>query len=521
MTQRMQSTIENRKPKIETPRLSIVPFAETHLTPRYVGWLNDPEVVRYSEQRHHAHTLESCRAYRQSFADTPHCFWAIVSHDPNIGHIGNINAYIDMQNGVADVGILIGEKTVWGQGYGSEAWQAVCRHLLHERGLRKITAGTLCVNHGMQNIMRRAGMTEDANANKQLPFEGKLVDVVQMSLSRSAPLRIALLGCGSIGRRHLANVCEETAGRGADIVVYDAYAAASQGVVEAYKIRAVGCPEAVWEQQPNVVLICTPSHLHTPFALAAANVGAALFIEKPVAHNLQCLEELNALVTERNLVNLVGCNMRFHPGPAQIKNWLEASVIGDVLSARLHTGSYLPAWRPQQDYRNSYSASPEHGGALLDCIHELDLACWLLGPATLHNALVRPASSLGLQTDGLAELLLSHESGAISSVHLNFVQRNYQRSIEIIGTEGTLAWDFNSGEAVRYDGSGSLCETVAQPANWQLNQMYRDELAYFLRCVETVTPTFNPVCSATETLKIALQAHNARTNEEGSNFRVH
>ncbi len=200
--------------------------------------------------------------------------------------------------------------------------------------------------------------------------------------------------------------------------------------------------------------------------------------------------------------------MRFHPGPALLKQWLESGIIGDVLSARLHTGSYLPAWRPQQDYRAGYSASPAHGGALLDCIHEIDLALWLLGPASLHSSLVRPATSLGLETDGMAELLLAHQNGAFSSVHLNFVQRNYQRRIEIIGSEGTLAWDFTTGETIHYNASGAAAQSVRQPDDWQVNQMYRDELAYFLACVESNAPTFNSVSDATQTLRLALQARS-------------
>ena len=90
---------------IETPRLRIIPFSEKYLTPRYIGWLNDPEVVRYSEQHHRSHSLESCSQYWQSFANTPHYFWAITAIDPNIGHIGNMNAHIDKMNSVADSGI--------------------------------------------------------------------------------------------------------------------------------------------------------------------------------------------------------------------------------------------------------------------------------------------------------------------------------------------------------------------------------------------------------------------------------
>lgn len=157
--------------------------------PRYVGWLNDPLVVRYSEQRHNTHTLATCEAYWRSFAGTPSLLWAIVvpggvSGDETnaLCHIGNISASIDMVNSVADVGIMIGERSVWNQGYGVEAWKAVCRHLLCDRGLRKISAGTLSVNTAMLGIMRRSGMLEDGRRTGQFLFEGQAVDVVYAAL---------------------------------------------------------------------------------------------------------------------------------------------------------------------------------------------------------------------------------------------------------------------------------------------------------------------------------------------------
>ncbi len=97
------------------------------------------------------HTLESCRDYRQSFADTSNHFWAIIAHDAALGHIGNINAYVDVENSVADVGIMIGERSAWGQGYGTEAWQAVCNYLLKECGAAQ--------NHG-RNPQRQSGDAE-------------------------------------------------------------------------------------------------------------------------------------------------------------------------------------------------------------------------------------------------------------------------------------------------------------------------------------------------------------------------
>jgi RimJ/RimL family protein N-acetyltransferase len=171
-------------PRLKTSRLRLIPFAEEYLTPRYVGWLNDPEVVRYSEQRHKVHTLESCRSYWQSFSGTPHYFWAVVAVDETLGHIGNINAYVDPENQLADVGILIGEKKVWRRGYGLEAWRAVCEYLLSKAKMRKVTAGTLAVNTGMLKIMRQTGMVDDGRRYRHHIFESREVDIIHSAFFR-------------------------------------------------------------------------------------------------------------------------------------------------------------------------------------------------------------------------------------------------------------------------------------------------------------------------------------------------
>lgn len=169
---------------ISTNRLTLVPFAEWFLTDQYVGWLNDPDVVRFSDQRHRAHTLESCRKYWQSFSGTPHRFWAIVEQANGLGHIGNINAYINSYDGVADVGILIGDKSAWHRGYGQEAWVAVCRYLFNQAGVRKITAGTCASNAAMLGLMRATGMMEDGRRSRQIMIDGCEDDVIYSALFR-------------------------------------------------------------------------------------------------------------------------------------------------------------------------------------------------------------------------------------------------------------------------------------------------------------------------------------------------
>jgi RimJ/RimL family protein N-acetyltransferase len=173
-------------PAIRTARLVITPFSERHLTARYVAWLNDRDLMRYSEQRHKTHTLESCRSYWRSFADTPHYFWALEETANGLGHVGNMNAYVDQHNGLADLGILIGAPHAKGQGYGQEAWAGVCNFLFQEVGLRKITAGVLAVNRSMLTLARRVGMVEDGIRRRHYLCDGVAVDVIHLALFREA-----------------------------------------------------------------------------------------------------------------------------------------------------------------------------------------------------------------------------------------------------------------------------------------------------------------------------------------------
>jgi predicted dehydrogenase len=203
---------------------------------------------------------------------------------------------------------------------------------------------------------------------------------------------------------------------------------------------------------------------------------------------------------------MVGCNMRFHPGPATVKRLLDERAIGEAVAARIETGSFLPRWRPWQNYRESYSASPQSGGAILDCIHEIDLALWYFGSARVLAAAHLPAGVIGLQTDGLAEILLAHDSGTLSSVHLNFVQRDYRRCCHIIGSEGTLYWNFTERRVTVFDSEGNLARTYEEPAGWDVNTMYMDELTHFLSAVSCGTESMNPLEGGISALRIALTA---------------
>lgn len=315
-------------------------------------------------------------------------------------------------------------------------------------------------------------------------------------------MRLAILGCGSIGSRHARNAVALGA---CEVRLFDTDAARARALATELALTAAPTLTDLWAWQPAAAIIATPSFQHVPLAREAARHGCDLFVEKPLGHSRDGVEDLIAQAAGRRLVTLVGCNMRFHPGPAAVKRLVEEGAIGSVLSARLQTGSYLPDWRPGQDYRTGYSAHiAQGGGAILDCIHEIDLALWYFGPARLTASVVRPATSIGLDVDGLAELLLEHESGVVSSVHLNFIQRDYRRGCEVVGTTGTIYWDFTAPCVALADGKGR--RTVDLPRDWPANQMYVDELSHFLECVSTRRQSAAPLEAGKAALDIALAA---------------
>jgi RimJ/RimL family protein N-acetyltransferase len=139
---------------IATPRLVL--RALSRASPRQVAWLRDPEVVRFSEQRHRSHTLSSQLRYVTSFAGRSR-FWGIFRIEDD-EQIGNVTAMVDEPNDVAEVGILIGDKSAWRRGFGAEAWTAACLWLLDKNGgaIRKLEAGCMRANEPMMKILAKS-----------------------------------------------------------------------------------------------------------------------------------------------------------------------------------------------------------------------------------------------------------------------------------------------------------------------------------------------------------------------------
>jgi predicted dehydrogenase len=321
---------------------------------------------------------------------------------------------------------------------------------------------------------------------------------------REPSLGFLVIGCGSIGKRHIRNLIALNAG---EILAFDVQADRRSEVECQFGVEALDYLEEAWERRPDVALITAPTGMHVPLALQAAEQGCHLFIEKPLSDRLEGVDRLVNAVRERNLITLVGCNMRFHPGLVKVKKLLEEGAIGQVVAARVAVGQYLPDWHPWEDYRKTYSARRDlGGGVILDAIHEIDYIRWMLGEVEAVACFAGKLSRLEIETEDTAAILLRFASGSIGEVHLDYVQRAYHRTCHIIGDEGTIHWDYSSGEVRWYSAATHDWQVFTNPSVWEPNEMYLDEMRHFLRCLSGQEKPALDVCEAARVLEVALAA---------------
>ena len=326
-------------------------------------------------------------------------------------------------------------------------------------------------------------------------------------------MRALIVGLGNVGRRHLANLRRlepkahvtawrrqsgaggrDTGDAGADEVVYSI--------------------EDALRSKPDCAVIANPSSQHVATASALAREGIPLLIEKPLSDGLPGIDELLAACESRGIALMVGYNFRHYRPLQSAKRALDEGRIGRLMSLRVEVGQYLPDWAPGLDYRKSSSASRAlGGGALLELSHELDTSRWLLGEVTQVSAQLARLSDLDIDVEDTAEITLVFQSGAIGSVHLDMTRRPMARSCRVIGTEGTLTWDWQDHRTRLYSPKEGRWEDVAPAAQQERNEMYLSEMGHFLACVRGERKPFADGRDAKRVLEIVLAAKRSAAEQ--------
>jgi predicted dehydrogenase len=323
-------------------------------------------------------------------------------------------------------------------------------------------------------------------------------------------VRILIAGLGSIGQRHARNLrALRGAGvelhawrrRGDRAVITDAAIRDPTRDVHAeLRITPHASLDAALATRPDAAFVCTPTAYHQEVAQRAAEAGCHLFIEKPVAASMQGVDRLREAVAARGLVAMVGCQWRFHPLVAQLRDTLVRGLLGSVRDAAIDYAEYLPDWHPWEDYRKSYAARRAlGGGVILTQIHDYDLAYHLFGPARACRASGGRLSALEIDVEDTVDAQLQC-AAVVVRVRQSFAERPPRRTVTVRGERGDAALDLLDA-TLRYT---PALAPDASLTDYERNRMFLDEVAHFLACIERGEKPVVPLEEGIAVLRIAL-----------------
>lgn len=278
--------------------------------------------------------------------------------------------------------------------------------------------------------------------------------------------KILITGLGSIGQRYLRLFAERP-----DLEIFALRASRKAARLAENEIYS-------WEDaarlKPWAALITNPTSMHLETALKCANLGAHLFIEKPLDMTLKMLPALEKVIKKKKLSAYVAYNLRFHPGLIDLKKEVRKR---GFWNAQVHYSSWLPEWRPGTDYSRSYSASRKMGGGvLLDLSHEADYISWIFGPIREIIGVAAKVSRLKIDSEDSADMIFRLESGAAIPLHLDFCSYNTERSVKVMTKDCFFHLDLIRNTLTRRDNHSEVVR------NYKIDRdfTYKKQIEYFL-----------------------------------------
>jgi predicted dehydrogenase len=331
-------------------------------------------------------------------------------------------------------------------------------------------------------------------------------------------VKFMIAGLGSIGRRHLRNL--RALGEKNILLYRTQQATLPESELAGFPMETDLQRALDWK--PDAVIVANPTSLHLDVAIPAAETGCAILLEKPVSDSPARLDELAAAAKCSGSCILVGFQFRFHPTLRKAAEIIRDGVIGQVLTAHVHWGEYLPNWHPWEDYRKSYASCANLGGGVLRTLtHPFDTMRWLVGEVDRLWSFNGHISPLEMDVEDVAEIGLRFTSGAIGGVHVNYVQRPAVHRMEIAGTKGTLRWDQSDGivQVNRMPAefgtwsttpAAAVVEQLTPPEGFERNMIFVEQMRHFIAvaCREV-----DPVCTLDDgrkalSLALAAEASN-------------
>lgn len=307
-------------------------------------------------------------------------------------------------------------------------------------------------------------------------------------------MKVLVVGCGSIGKRHIRNLTGLNIVE--DILIFTKNAQCLDNFEDKKKLKIVNAL-AFNDIKVDFAIIGNETNKHIDTAIFLAERGIHLFIEKPLSHNLDKAEILKEIAERRKVKVFIAYNLRFLGAMKYIKKQLSEKNVGDLYFAKIEVGQFLPSWKPNTDYRLSYSASRARGGGVsLDLSHEIDYMRYFFGDPCSWKVIKTKVSNLEIDSDDIFEGIYLFPDNFICNVHLDYLQADKKREIRIAGSKGTIVCDFVKKYIELTTDYGRTI--INDEEMFDINRAYVDEMCHFIKVIKE---DMNPNISLSDGVK--------------------
>ena len=308
--------------------------------------------------------------------------------------------------------------------------------------------------------------------------------------------KIGIIGLGSIANRHIINISrflkKHQVSYAIDVIRSKGKTAISKDIESIIENVYYS-----FEDVPNnydIMFITNPTSLHYETIKKYSSKTKHMFIEKPIFDNIY--EDIEALNLSDEQVYYVACPLRYTNVIQYLKDNID---ISSVYSARVICSSYLPDWRPNIDYRETYSARKDMGGGVsIDLIHEWDYIHYLFGKPNEVINFKGTYSDLEIDSDDISIYIAKYES-MLLELHLDYFGRKPIREIQLFTKNDTIVGDLINSSVT------FLNENKNISYGENRDDYQEKEIEYFFDLIEGKQNNHNSIIDAIETLKIAKE----------------
>jgi predicted dehydrogenase len=305
-------------------------------------------------------------------------------------------------------------------------------------------------------------------------------------------MNILIIGLGSIANKHIQAL------RKIDSEVYIEALRSSEMAEKTDAIKNIfSLKEAT---KPDLIIVSNPSIFHFDSLIQILPFNVPILLEKPAFTSIKEYNDIEKHLKKFRSFIQVGFNLRHLKCLQFAKDFIVQDKLQEV---NVYAGSYLPDWRPQTNYKDSYSAKSKLGGGVhLDLIHELDYTTWICGFPDQAFKSLRSKSHLGIESIDFAHYLLEYPSFA-TSITLNYYRKDSKREIEFITNENTIKVDILKNSVTELNSNSIIFES-----DQTILDTYTDQMNDLVDKIKSGYKGYLDLKHSMYTLKIAINGES-------------